>query len=141
MRPNWPVQSRERTLRSDGVSEKTYGAMPIITVGGQRLPESIQKFVRRVEVETDTGGPDSCRIEFDDANRDQVAPLGLNFYVELSIAAGRVGEKTGVPLFSGRIYDVGFEYNGRGGFTTVVAFDKSYNLYNGRHTATYQHVT
>jgi uncharacterized protein involved in type VI secretion and phage assembly len=123
------------------VSGKTYGAMPIIQLSGNPLPEGIQMLVKSVEVETDTGGPDSCRIVFDDMSRTKVAGLGLDFHLELRVTAGRVGEKTGEPLFSGRVYDVGFEYDGRGGFTTVLAFDKSYDLYNGRHTATYQHMT
>jgi uncharacterized protein involved in type VI secretion and phage assembly len=130
---------------------KTYGAQAIISVGGAPLPEQVQARVLQVIVDTDAGGPDSCRIVLDDPARDQLsgrpttrrrppAPSGLELNVELTVTAGRVGEKTGEQIFSGLVYNLGFEYADRGAFTTVVAYDKSYNLYNGRHTATYQNV-
>jgi phage protein D len=121
--------------------EKTYGARPIISVGGAPLPEQVQARVLQVTVDTDAGGPDSCRIILDDPDRDQLARSGLELNVELTVSAGRTGERTGLEVFSGLVYHLGFEYADRGAFTTVVAYDHSYNLYNGRHTATYQNVT
>jgi uncharacterized protein involved in type VI secretion and phage assembly len=47
-------------------------------------------------------------------------------------------EKT---LFEGTIYSLGFSYDERGATTVAVAYDSSYALFNGVHTATYHNVT
>ncbi len=123
------------------MTANTYGARPIITVGGSPLPEQVQARVRKVVVETDVGGPDSCRIVLDDPARDLLGRSGLDLHTELTVTAGRPGDKTGVPVFEGLVYHLGFDYHDRGAFTTVVGYDRSYDLYNGVHTATYQNVT
>ncbi|HEU4420993.1 MAG TPA: VgrG-related protein [Pilimelia sp.] len=120
---------------------KTFGARPIVLVGGKPIPEQVQALVRSVVVETDAGGPDSCRIVLDDPAREVLASSGIDLHAELSVSAGRTGEQTGVEVFTGLVYHLGFEYDDRGAFSTVVAYDRSYDLYNGRHTATYQNVT
>jgi phage protein D/phage baseplate assembly protein gpV len=122
-------------------SPKVYGARPIISVGGSPLPEQVQSRVRQVVVDTDAGGPDSCRIVLDDPKRDVLPASGIDLHVELRVTAGRTGEQTGEPVFDGLVYHLGFEYHDRGAFTTVVAYDRSYGLYNGLHTATYLNVT
>src|SRR4051794_5996231 len=123
------------------MADNTFGARPIITVNGGPLTEQIQAHVRQVVVETDATGPDSCRIVLDDPARDILGRSGLDLHTELTVTAGLPGEKTGVPVFDGLVYHLGFDYHERGAFTTVVAYDRSYGLYNGVHTATYQNVT
>ena len=123
------------------MSGKTFGARPIVSVGGSPISEQVQARLRSVVVETDAGGPDSCRIVLDDPGRDVLASSGFDLHAELSVTAGRTGEQTGISVFTGLVYHLGFEYDDRGAFTTVVAYDRSYDLYNGRHTATYQNVT
>jgi uncharacterized protein involved in type VI secretion and phage assembly len=124
-----------------GANGNMYGARPILAVGGRPLAEQVQANVRTVVVDTDAGGPDSCRIVFDDPGRDLLAKSGLDLHVDLTVSAGRPGEQTGATVFEGVVYHLGFEYHDKGAFTTVVAYDRSYDLYNGLHTATYQNVT
>jgi len=123
------------------MNAKTYGARPILVVAGSPLIEAVQACVRQVVVETDAGGPDSCRLVLDDPGRDMLARSGLDLHAELTVTAGRAGEQTGVLIFEGLVYRLGFDFDDRGAFTTVVAYDRSYDLYNGLHTATYQNVT
>lgn len=123
------------------MSGRTYGARPILTVGGGPLPDAVQAQVREVVVETDAVGPDSCRIVLDDPARDLLSRNPVDLHAEVTVSAGRVGERTGVKLFDGIVYRLGFDYHDRGAFTTVVAYDRSYGLYNGVHTATYQNMT
>jgi uncharacterized protein involved in type VI secretion and phage assembly len=123
------------------MTDKTFGARPIVSVGGSPLAEQVQAAVRQVVVETDAGGPDSCRIVFDDPARDLLSRSGIDLQAEMTVTAGRTGEKTGLPVFVGLVYHLGFDYDDRGAFTTLVAYDRSYGLYNGRHTATYQNAT
>jgi uncharacterized protein involved in type VI secretion and phage assembly len=123
------------------MTAEPFGARPIIAVGGSPIPEGILALVRQVVVDTDSGGPDSCRVVFDDPARDLLGRSGIDLNVTLTVTAGRTGDQSAVPVFEGLVYHLGFEFDDRGAFSTAVAYDRSYGLYNGLHTATYQNVT
>ena len=117
------------------------GSRPELTVNGTPLNERVAGRIRAVVVDTDTGGPDSCRVVLDDPARDLLQGSGLDLRAGLTVTAGRIGEDTGDRLFDGLVYSLGFDYDDRGAFATAVAYDRSYELYTGVHTATYQNVT
>jgi uncharacterized protein involved in type VI secretion and phage assembly len=117
------------------------GARPTVAVNGTPLGEQVESRLRQVVVDTDAGGPDSCRVVLDDPARDVLTSSGIELRAGLTVTAGRVGEETGDRIFDGVVYSLGFEFDDRGAFTTIVAYDRSYALYNGLHTATYQNIT
>ncbi len=117
------------------------GARPVVAVGGTPLREQLAGRLREVVVDTDAGGPDSCRVVLDDPSRDLLGDSGIELGSDLTVTAGRVGEETGDRVFDGVVYSLGFEFDERGSFTSVVAYDRSYALYSGLHTATYQNTT
>ncbi|MEV4509107.1 VgrG-related protein [Dactylosporangium sp. NPDC049525] len=119
---------------------RTFGARPIISVDGRQLEAAVQACVRQVTVDSDEGGPDSCRVVFDDPARDLLRRSGIDLHATVEVSAGRTGEQVGEAVFEGLVYHLGFEYDDRGAFTTLVAYDGSYGLYNGVHTTTYQNV-
>jgi len=123
------------------MTTEPFGARPIIAVAGSPLPENVLALVRQVVVDTDVGGPDSCRVVFDDPSRDLLRQSGIDLNVTLMVTAGRTGDQAAVPVFEGLVYHLGFEFDDRGAFSTAVAYDRSYGLYNGLHTVTYQNVT
>ncbi|KQY24996.1 hypothetical protein ASD16_05915 [Cellulomonas sp. Root485] len=117
------------------------GARPVVKVGSAELPERIAAALRTTIVDTDADGPDSCRLVIDDPTRELLADSDLDLAAELTITAGRVGENSGDTLFDGVVYAIGFDYDDRGGYTTVTAYDRSYGLYNGLHTTSFQNMT
>ena len=117
------------------------GARPVVKVGAAELPERIAAALRTTIVDTDADGPDSCRLVIDDPTRELLADSDLDLAAELTITAGRVGENSGDTLFDGVVYAIGFDYDDRGGYTTVTAYDRSYGLYNGLHTTSFQNMT
>jgi uncharacterized protein involved in type VI secretion and phage assembly len=119
---------------------RTFGARPIISVDGRSLDTAVQACVRQVTVDSDEGGPDSCRVVFDDPGRDLLRRSGIDLHASIEVSAGRTGEQVGETVFDGLVYHLGFEYDDRGAFTTLVAYDHSFGLYNGVHTKTYQNV-
>src|SRR4051794_4919639 len=114
---------------------------PVIEVAGRQLSEAVAAALRSATVETDADGPDACRLVFDDPNRNLLAGSGFDLAADLVLIAGRVGDDTGERLFDGVVYALGFDYDDRGAWTTVSAYDRSYALYNGVQTKTYQNVT
>jgi phage protein D len=123
------------------VSATQVGARPVLAVNGSPLRGQIEGHLRQVVVDTDASGPDSCRVVLDDPGRDVLRRSGIDLQATLTITAGRVGEETGDRVFDGVVYSLGFDFDDRGSFTTIVAYDRSYGLYNGLHTATYQNLT
>jgi uncharacterized protein involved in type VI secretion and phage assembly len=123
------------------VAGETFGARPIIYLDGDRLPRELEANVRRVLVESDVLAPDSCRIMLDDPNRSALADGGFDFQATLSVKAARTGEQSEQPLFEGKVYSLGFDFDERGATATVTAYDHSYALFSGLHTATYRDVT
>jgi uncharacterized protein involved in type VI secretion and phage assembly len=117
------------------------GARPVLAVDGSPLSAQLEGYLRQVVVDTDASGPDACRIVLDDPGRDVLRRSGIELKATLTVTAGRVGDETGDRVFDGVVYSVGFDFDDRGSFTTVVAYDRSYGLYNGLHTATYQNLT
>ena len=117
------------------------GARPVVKVGAAELSERIAAALRTTIVDTDADGPDSCRLVIDDPTRELLADSDLDLAAELTITAGRVGENSGDTLFDGVVYAIGFDYDDRGGYTTVTAYDRSYGLYNGLHTTSFQNMT
>jgi uncharacterized protein involved in type VI secretion and phage assembly len=117
------------------------GARPVLAVGGTPVSQQVEACLREVVVDTDANGPDSCRIVLDDPTRDVLGRSGFDLRADLTVTAGRVGEQTGDRVFDGVVYSVGFDFDDRGSFSTIVAYDRSYELYNGLHTATYQNLT
>jgi uncharacterized protein involved in type VI secretion and phage assembly len=120
---------------------QTYGARAIISIDGTPLSPEIERLVRRVVVETDAQAPDGCRIVFEDPQRDVLQRAGVAFHATLKVQAGRTGEDAGHDLFEGKVYSLGVDYDESGAVATVGAFDASYALFNGLHTATYRDVT
>jgi uncharacterized protein involved in type VI secretion and phage assembly len=117
------------------------GARPVITVGGVELPARVAAALRTTIVDTDAEGPDSCRLVLDDAARVLLQDTSLDLASPLVVTAGRTGEDTVERLFDGVVYAIGLEYDGRGSYTTVTAYDRSYGLYTGVRTSSYQDVT
>jgi len=97
--------------------------------------------LRLASVDTDAAGPDCCRLVFDDPTRDLLSGSDFELATTIKVKAGRVGDQTDDAIFDGVIYALGLEHDDRGTFTTVTAYDRSYGLYNGLHTTTYQDVT
>ena len=114
---------------------------PTVEVGGTALTEQQLSSLRTVVVDTDTGGPDSCRLVFDDPAKNLLTGSSFELAAELTVTAGRVGDDAGEPVFTGTVYALGFEHDDRGNHTTVTAYDLSYNLYTGVHTSSYANVT
>lgn len=114
---------------------------PTVAVGGQALSQQVTASLRTTIVDTDTGGPDACRLVFDDPGRNLLSSNRFELAKELTVIAGRVGDDAGEAVFTGTIYALGFEHDDRGTFTTVTAYDLSYGLYAGVHTKGYQNVT
>jgi uncharacterized protein involved in type VI secretion and phage assembly len=117
------------------------GARPALSVNGSPLADGVQGQLRSVLVDTDGGGPDACRVLLDDPTRDVLKRSGIELNTTLTVTAGRVGEEKGDRIFDGVVYSLGFDFDDRGAFSTVVAYDRSYGLYNGLHTKTYQNLT
>ncbi|WP_239375971.1 VgrG-related protein [Frankia sp. Cj5] len=122
-------------------ADNTYGALPTLYLDGQRVPLEVAERLRKVVVNSDLAAPDSCHVVLDDPGREMLARAGLEFRAALRVAAARPGETTGQTLFEGTIYSLGFGYDERGATATAVAYDSSYALFNGVHTATYANVT
>ena len=114
---------------------------PTIEVGGQAVSAQVAGALRQLVVDTDTGGPDSCQLIFDDPAKNLLTSSGFELAADLVITAGRVGDDAGDPLFTGMVYALGFEQDDRGSHTTVTAYDLSYGLYSGVHTTSYANVT
>jgi uncharacterized protein involved in type VI secretion and phage assembly len=117
------------------------GARPVLAVNGSPLGPQVLAQLRQVVVDTDGSGPDACRVVLDDPGRDALHRSGLELKATLTVTAGRVGDETGDRVFDGVIYSLGFDFDDRGSFTTIVAYDRSFGLYNGLHTKTYQNLT
>jgi phage protein D len=120
---------------------ETFGARPMVYLDGTRLPATLESHLRRVEVTSDVHGPDACRIVLDDPGRTALAEAGFEFHAKLEIKATRTGENAEQPLFTGKIYHLGFDYDDGSAVTVVGAFDGSYALCSGLKTATYCNVT
>ncbi|WP_028048509.1 VgrG-related protein [Cellulomonas sp. URHD0024] len=116
-------------------------ARPVISVGGTELTARASAALRSTVVDTDAHGPDSCHLTFDDPGTSVLADTGIDLADTLTVVAGRVGEDTGDRLFDGVVYAIGYDYDDRGGFTTITAYDRSYGLYTGLHTVSYQNMT
>lgn len=123
------------------MADAQVGARPVITVNGSPLREQIEGALRQVVVDTDSGGPDACRVVLDDPTRDVLKRSGIDLQAELTVSAGRIGDETGDKVFDGVVYSLGFDFDDRGSYTTIVAYDRAYGLYNGLHTKTYQNLT
>jgi uncharacterized protein involved in type VI secretion and phage assembly len=124
-----------------GGSGGQVGARPVLAVNGADLSTRLAGQIRQVIVDTDATGPDSCRVLLDDPARDVLKRSGIDLNADFTVTAGRVGDETGDRLFDGVVYSLGFDFDDRGAFSTVVAYDRSYGLYNGLHTKTYQNLT
>lgn len=123
----------------------SYGKLPVLYLNGAKVPASISAAIRQVVVQSDLAAPDACRIVLTDPGRDALATAGLEFRAALRVVAptgaapqGGAGDKV---LFEGMIYSLGFGFDERGATTVAVAYDSSYALFNGVHTATYHNVT
>lgn len=114
---------------------------PTIKVRGTVVTPQVLGALRQLVVDTDAGGPDSCRMTFDDPAKNLLADSGFELAAAVVITAGRVGDDAGEPLFTGTVYALGFEQDDRGSHTTVTAYDLSYGLYSGVHTTSYANVT
>jgi hypothetical protein len=119
----------------------TYGARPVVTFGGQRLPIDLEAALLRVVVQSDANGPGSCTITLADPTRDALKRAGVEFLAEVVVRAAPLGQTAEEPLFEGLVYSLGFEYDEAGAATVIGALDRSYALYTGRHTTTYRDVT
>ncbi|ABW13215.1 Rhs element Vgr protein [Parafrankia sp. EAN1pec] len=124
---------------------ETYGALPVLYLDGKPVPPAIKETILRVVVDSDVAAPDACRVVLNDPGRDVLAAAGFDFRHALKVTAppratpeGGGAEKV---LFEGTIYSLGFGYDERGATAVVVAYDSSYALFNGVHTATYHNVT
>ncbi len=117
------------------------GARPGVAVEGRDLPTSLLTALRETVVDTDVAGPDACRLVLDDPSRDALTESGLDLGAALTVTAGRTGDAASTTLFDGVVHAIGYDYDERGGWTTVTAYDRSYALYTGLRTASYQDVT
>ncbi len=124
---------------------ETYGALPLLYVDGNQVPSAIIEAIRQVVVHSDLAAPDACRVVLDDPGRDALAAAGFDFRRTLRVtappSAAPEGGTAARTLFEGVIYSLGFSYDERGPTTVAVAYDSSYALFNGVHTATYHNVT
>ncbi|EIV92962.1 VgrG-related protein [Frankia sp. QA3] len=124
---------------------ETYGALPVLYVDGRKVPASILEAIREVVVHSDVAAPDACRVVLADPGRDALAAAGFDFRRGLKVTAPPVASPGGGSvertLFEGMIYSIGFHYDEHGATTVAVAYDSSYALFNGVHTATYHNVT
>lgn len=127
------------------MTAETYGAMPVLYLDGQKVPARISAAVRQVVVDSDLAAPDACRVVLDDPGRDLLAAAGFEFRKKLRVAAPPAAAPAGgaaeITLFEGEIYSLGLSYDERGATTVAVAYDSSYALFNGVHTAIYHNVT
>lgn len=117
------------------------GARPRIAVDGTELSARLLTALRSTVVDTDVAGPDACRLVLDDPSRDVLADTGLDLGAHLTVSAGPPGDPASTTVFDGVVHAVGYDFDERGGWTTVTAYDRSYALYTGVHTASYQDVT
>ncbi|UZN02564.1 VgrG-related protein [Cellulomonas sp. S1-8] len=117
------------------------GARPTIAVDTRELSAQLVTALRSAVVDTDVAGPDSCRLVLDDPQRDALAQAAIDLGARLTVASGRAGDPATTTLFDGVVHAVGYDFDERGGWTTVTAYDRSYALYTGVHTASYQDVT
>jgi len=117
------------------------GARPVVRVEDVELAGALLTALRSTVVDTDVAGPDACRLVLDDPARDLLADTALDLGARLTVSAGPPGEAAGVTLFDGLVHAIGYDFDERGGWTTVTAYDRSYTLYSGVHTASYQDVT
>lgn len=122
-------------------TEGAVASRPAVEVSGAPLDPAVAGALRSTVVDTDASGPDACRLTFDDPARKVLAASRVALGGPLTVAAGRVGDDAGDVLFDGIVYALGFEHDDRGAFTVVTAYDRSYSLYSGVHTATYLNVT
>src|SRR4051812_3540521 len=99
----------------------TAASRPVIEIGGSPVSAVVAAALRQTVVDTDTGGPDMCRLVFDDPGRNLLSGPGFELAAELTVGAGRVGDAEMENVFTGRIYALGFEHDDRGTFTTVTA--------------------
>src|SRR3954452_7844639 len=113
------------------MAEETFGARPIIYRNGQPISEQLDPSIARVHVESDLHAPDSCRIQILDPARTALTDSGFEFLDELTVRAAPTGEKAEEPLFEGKVYSLGFDFDEAGAVLTIGAFDASYALFNG----------
>ncbi|MCC2316290.1 VgrG-related protein [Cellulomonas xiejunii] len=117
------------------------GARPVVQVEGVDLPGRLVAALRSAVVDTDVAGPDACRLVLDDPARDVLADTAIDLGARLTVTAGPPGGAATTTLFDGLVHAIGYDFDERGGWTTVSAYDRSYALYTGTHTASYQDVT
>ncbi|MBD7918568.1 VgrG-related protein [Cellulomonas sp. Sa3CUA2] len=117
------------------------GARPVVRVEDVELAGRLLTALRSTVVDTDVAGPDACRLVLDDPARDVLADTALDLGARLTVTAGPPGAAAAVTLFDGLVHAIGYDFDERGGWTTVTAYDRSYTLYSGVHTASYQDVT
>ncbi|WP_261569971.1 VgrG-related protein [Frankia gtarii] len=124
---------------------ETYGAQPVLYLDGAKVAPAISAAIRRVVVDSDLAAPDACRVVLDDPGRELLATGGFDFRQTLRVtappAAAPEGGNAETTLFEGRVYSLGLSYDERGSHTVIVAYDSSYALFNGVHTAAYHNVT
>lgn len=117
------------------------GARPVVQVEGVDLTPRLLAALRSAVVDTDVAGPDTCCLVLDDPARDVLADTSLDLGARLTVTAGPPGAAAASTLFDGLVHAIGYDFDERGGWTTVTAYDRSYALYTGTHTASYQDVT
>lgn len=114
---------------------------PVVRAAGAELRPPVAAALRSVTVDSDLNGPDSCRLVLDDPARDLLDASGLDLGTEITVSGARVGDTGTDEVFSGVVHALAFEYDEDGARGVVTAYDRSYALYNGLHTKTYQNVT
>ncbi|CUU59580.1 Uncharacterized conserved protein, implicated in type VI secretion and phage assembly [Parafrankia irregularis] len=127
------------------MAAETYGALPVLYLDSARVPPAVSTAIRRVVIDSDLAAPDACRVVLDDPGRQLLTVGGFDFHKTLRVTAPPAADPTGAAaettLFEGRVYSLGISYDELGSHTVIVAYDSSYALFNGVHTATYHNVT
>jgi uncharacterized protein involved in type VI secretion and phage assembly len=120
------------------MSAEGFANMPVVAVGGSTLSEQLAARVRRVVVDSDANGADSCRIVFADPDRNLFndGPLDLKKPLTVTGTSRRGGKDA--KVFDGLIYSIGHDFDERGAYSTVLAYDRAYLLYTGVHTTVYK---
>jgi uncharacterized protein involved in type VI secretion and phage assembly len=120
------------------MSTDGFGVMPVVKVGGSALSAEIAGRIRRVVVDSDANGTDSCRITFTDADRDLFSSGPIDLKKPLTVTATAAREEKDGVIFDGLIYSIGHDFDERGAYSTVLAYDRAYLLYTGVHTKVYK---
>jgi phage protein D/phage baseplate assembly protein gpV len=122
------------------MSTSTFSALPLITIDGHKLSDTLTPLIDSLVVDDHLHLPDNASIVFRDPAREvvELAKARIGAPIRITVVSTGRGASDGTDaLFDGEITGIEGDY-GQGGQRIILrAYDLSYRLHRGRRTAVY----